>query len=251
MELFNTLSIAKGYADKRPYFHPLVIQKIKSFLKLSRKLETALDVGCGAGMSTIALLEIAESVIGIDSSPNMIASAISKKGIQYFNYPAEALPFKHKFDIVTLAGSINWIDRTKFFPEVRRITAPGNFVVIYDNNILGIMREDERFVKWYHQQFLEKYPKPPRNESSIQKQEAVEYGFEFVHSEDYSNWVQFDLEDFIKYLFTQSNITAVLNDNSGQSTDIRKWLERSLVPHFSSNTRTIKFGGYIWYLKRL
>jgi len=86
MSFFDAAEVAKGYAKNRPYFHPGVIRKIKDYIGVDRKLKRALDVGCGAGLSTLALLEIAEKVIGVDSSEAMIGSTIEHENIQYFNY---------------------------------------------------------------------------------------------------------------------------------------------------------------------
>jgi SAM-dependent methyltransferase len=251
LKLFHTPEIAKGYADSRPYFHPLVIGRIKSYLDLSKKLNIALDVGCGAGLSTIALLEIAERVIGVDPSEPMISSAIMKEGIEYFNYPAEHLPFNQKFDLITLSGSINWIDRDKFFSEAKRIISNECFVIIYDNNFLGIIEEDDRFKQWYQHEYLAKFPKPYRDESPFTQKEAAKHEFEFVKSENYSNNVNFKLSDFINYLFTQSNITSILDRKPDQAENINKWLTSSLGSLFRSQEKTFKFGGNIWYLKRL
>ncbi len=83
MKLFDTPETAKGYATDRPFFHPVVISNVKSYLNLTKKVKIALDVGCGAGLSTLALLEIADKAVGVDSSESMINSAIQKKGIEY------------------------------------------------------------------------------------------------------------------------------------------------------------------------
>lgn len=251
MKPFDTPEIAKGYADNRPYFHPRVIGRIKSYLNLSEKFTMALDVGCGAGLSTIALLEIAERVIGVDAARAMICSAIKKEGIEYFNYPAEHLPFKQKFDLITLSGSINWIDRARFFSEAKRVLNDEGLVVIYDNDILGIMEEDRRFGKWYHNTFLDKFPRPPRDESSILEEEATGYGFKLEFTEIYTNQIQFKLNDFIKYLFTQLNITSALDNKLEHASNIKEWLNSSLRPFFNYHERTIKFGGYIWYLRKI
>ncbi len=251
MTLFTSQKISQGYAADRPYTHPEVIRRIKSYLKLSQKLNIALDVGCGAGMSTLALLAICHKVIGVDSSANMVRSAIRQEGLEYLNCPAEELSFNQEFDLITLSGSINWIDRSKFFPRAAEIMANGSYLVVSDNNILGIMEEDERFETWYVEAFSRRYPRPPRDESPIFKPEARRYGFEFETAENYTNLVKFRLDNFIKYLFTQSNITAALNAEPETAPRIQEWLTSSLKPYFGDHERTIRFGGYIWYLKRI
>ena len=247
MSYFRTTKVSEGYAKSRPYFHPEVIKRIKSYLGLKHKFQRALDVGCGTGLSSLALKEIAESIIGVDSSEAMIDSAIKDERIEYFNYPAEYLPFDQEFELITLAGSINWIDRVKFFREAKRLLSPDGFVVVYDNTILEIMEEDSHFKNWYQEVYLKKFPKPPRDESPMTKEEARAYGFEFAHSETYTNKVKFSHDRFIDYLFTQSEITVAL-DNEEVDT-IRGWLSSSLEPFFQSQERTLIFGGDIWYLK--
>ena len=189
MSYFDTSEVASGYARSRPYFHPEVMQRVKSNLSLTQKYSRALDVGCGAGLSTIALAEIAENIIGVDSSDAMVRSAIQDDRVEYFNYAAENLPFDVKFDLITLAGSINWIDRPKFFGEAKRILRRRGSVVIYDNTILGIMEENEGFETWYKSAYLSKYPKPPRDESPLAPKETLGHGFEFTDSENYTNEV--------------------------------------------------------------
>ena len=242
---FDTSEIAKGYAENRPYFHPRVIERIKSYLNLSKKLAMALDVGCGAGLSTIALLKIAERAVGVDGSQTMIRSAIQKEGVEYFNYPAEHLPFKKQFELITLSGSLNWVDRARFFSEARKIITDDGYVVIYDNDNLGVMEKDNRFEKWYRNAYLEKFPRPPRDESPILEKEAAGYGFELEFCENYTNKIQFEMNNFIKYLFTQSNITSALDKKLEEAGNVKKWLSSSLSPLFNSQEKSIKFGGYI------
>lgn len=249
MSYFKTTEVSEGYAKSCPYFHPVVIERIKSYLGLKHKFQRALDVGCGAGLSTLALKGIAEYVIGVDSSEAMIDSAIKDERIEYYNYPAEYLPFDQEFELITLAGSINWIDRVKFFRESKMLLSHGGFVVIYDNNILGIMEEDSEFENWYQGTYLKKFSKPPRDESPMTKEEARGYGFEFDHSETYINKVAFSITRFIDYLFTQSETTVALEKEGADI--IRDWLSSSLEPFFKAQERTLLFGGYIWYLKNV
>ena len=52
MTLFSFQRVAEGYATHRPYFHPVVIARIRGYLGLKGKLDKALDVGCGTGLSS-------------------------------------------------------------------------------------------------------------------------------------------------------------------------------------------------------
>ena len=68
MELFGQDRVAQGYAGSRPRFHPPVIEKIRSTLGIRTRLARALDVGCGTGLSTVPLLELAERAISAEEA---------------------------------------------------------------------------------------------------------------------------------------------------------------------------------------
>ena len=68
MNYFDPKSAAERYAKGRPHFHTQVISRIKAYLSLAEPVSRAIDVGCGTGLSTIALKEIARHIVGVDSS---------------------------------------------------------------------------------------------------------------------------------------------------------------------------------------
>ena len=250
MSYFDRHAVASGYARYRPFFHPEVIERVKSTLSIDDKVGRALDVGCGAGLSTIALAEIAIKVVGVDSSSSMIRSTIEHDGVTYCSCAAESLPFNFEFELITLSGAINWIQRPSFFKEASRHLKAGCFVVVYDNTHQGIMNDDVGFAQWHEESFIKEYPKPPRDESPISRDEALGYGFDFTSSEDYTNDVRFAMDGFVDYLFTQSNIAVALASGKKERC-IRAALRRSLAPFFQEQEKTLKFGGYIWYLRRV
>ena len=50
---------AERYHRARPYFHPVVVEKIREHLQIEGPVASALDVGCGTGQSSVALRAIA------------------------------------------------------------------------------------------------------------------------------------------------------------------------------------------------
>ncbi len=150
MNYFSPKSAAERYTKGRPFFHLLIIRRIKEFLSLAEPISSALDVGCGTGLSTIALREIAQNVIGVDASAEMIALAPRENGIEYFVSPAENLPFdENEFDIITLSQVIHWLDRDKFLSEANRVLRPNGWLVAYDNYFSGKMTDNTKFHRWY------------------------------------------------------------------------------------------------------
>ncbi len=250
MNYFSSSSVASGYAKHRPYFHPIVVNRIRECLHLESKISCALDVGCGAGLSTIALLPLAEKVVGIDSSAEMVEAAIPNEHVRYLTCPAEKLAFPSaSFQIVTVCGALNWINRAEFFPAARRVLGSEGWVVIYDNVFRGTMQGHSGFGAWYAEQFLSRYPKPPRDERPITTAECSEFGFSFAHSEVYTNEVSYSLGQFVEYLLTLTNLSVPLAQSLETEASAREWLRGGLGRFFNGEPKTLEYGGYIWYLQ--
>ena len=254
MSFFKFQRVAEGYATHRPYYHPLIMQRIRDRLGLEEPVSHALDVGCGSGLSTMALRLLADHVVGIDGSAEMIAAAQAHNTddrITYRQSPAEQLPFSDgAFELITACGAINWIDRARFFPEARRVLKDRGWVIIYDNTITDQMPGCPAYTHWHYEQYLVRYPKPPRDESPFTPSEADAYGFRLVHSEDYTNELSWSLDQYVEFMLTQSNIIAAV-DMGGQSLDeAREWMHSTLSALLTVTPVTFVFGGYVWYIQR-
>jgi SAM-dependent methyltransferase len=79
---FTAAEVAARYATARPYFHAEVAERLRSFAGVER-FALALDVGCGSGQSAVALAAIAEKVIAIDASAEMLRHATPLPNITY------------------------------------------------------------------------------------------------------------------------------------------------------------------------
>lgn len=168
----------------------------------------------------------------------MIRCGIEREGVEYFAAAAEYLPFNAEFDLITLSGALNWIQRPRFFGEARRVLGEGCFVVVYDNANRGIMRGNGGFSEWHAKTFLKEYPKPARDESPITPEEALDHGFEFVRSEEYANDVIFSEDEFVDFLCTESNVTIALNSGENDRR-LRERVRASLLPFFEDRAETL------------
>lgn len=254
MSFFTFQRVAENYATHRPYFHPLIMQKIRDRLGLTSPVHHALDVGCGSGLSTKALCELADHVTGTDNAAEMVAVAqvqCSGAGITYSQATAEHLPFaRSTFDLITVCGAINWINRTLFLPAARRVLKPGGWLIIYDNTITDQARDCPAYTTWYNTQFLARYPKPPRDESPFTPADALAYGFRLVHSEDYTNEVSLSLDEYADFLLTQSNTIVAVDMGRESLAEARDWLRTSLSAVLPDTPTRFVFGGYVWMIQR-
>jgi len=244
-------TVAERYAKHRPFFHPLVIEKIKAYLNIQIPVNFALDVGCEPGQSTVALKEIADLVVGADISVEMLNLAEKSSGIQYIQAAAEKLAIKRNFsDLLTTSLAYHWFDYKRFLPEAWRVLKDNGWLIIYNNAFYGQMKENSSFEQWVGQSYGQHYPTPPRNSAPLTWELANEFGFDSFHSEEYQNEVQFTMEELCAYLTTHSNVIATVEQGSEKIEEVYLWLVSQTKPFFSSEKATFAFGGYIWYLQK-
>jgi trans-aconitate methyltransferase len=87
--------------------------------------ERILDLGCGDGALTKKLVEAGASVVGVDSSADMIGAARAL-GLDARKVPAEDLPFEGEFDAVFSNAALHWMhDHDAVLAGVARALKPG------------------------------------------------------------------------------------------------------------------------------
>ena len=134
MNYFNPKTAAERYSKWRPDFHSNTIKHIKDYLHLDKKLDNALDVACGTGLSTKALLEIATNVYGTDTSQEMLNLASQPNKIHYSIASAEQQPFAdNSFDLLTISfGLRNVTDKDAALASMFRVLKPGGRLLILE-----------------------------------------------------------------------------------------------------------------------
>lgn len=92
----------------------------------AKPAESILDLGCGDGQLTLRLASTGACVVGVDVSPEMLASARSR-GIDAREGSAESLPYPDAvFDAVFSNAALHWVrDQDAMMAEVRRVLRPG------------------------------------------------------------------------------------------------------------------------------
>lgn len=253
MSFFDYERIANGYAKDRPYHHPLIMNMIRKQLNFNEKWKHGLDVGCGSGLSSLALMEICDEVTGIDESEEMINVAkkeLSKKGIHFIKNRAEDMAFGEEyFDIATVSGAVNWINKNIFLTTVKKLLKKSGWLVIYDNFISDKMVDVPLYKEWFHNEFLVQYPKPPRNEEKWSNTDVNLLGFHIQKQDEYSNTLRMDQDRFIKFMLTQSNVIAAVEQGDNTLEDVKAWFQNTLEKVFDGNTKELVFEGFIWYLQ--
>jgi ubiquinone/menaquinone biosynthesis C-methylase UbiE len=243
---------AARYALSRPFHQHVVIERIRAFLKITRPVRRALDVGCGTGMSTVALKAIADEVVGLDSSPAMLSHARRARGVRYVNSCAETLPFADEtFRLITVSSAFHWLDRKRFLAEAARVLEPRGWLVIYNNAFLARMRENPDFHAAFRAKYPKRFPTPIRYWKPISKSDARPHGLDFRHTEKYENDVAFTPPTLVDYLSSHSNVIAAVEGRGESLAAVRKWILDLVTPFFRGPRATFQFGGTIWYVQKM
>jgi len=255
MNYFTPETAAERYSRGRPDFHSNTIKRLKDFLQLGTKVDKALDIACGTGLSTKALLEIANHVHGTDASQQMLNFALLPDQINYSVAPADQQPFPDNyFDLITVSSGVHWFNIDKFLIEANRLLKSRCWLVLYENHFISEMTGNSNFTNWFPEVYIKKYPSPSRNDRYEWTNENLNTkSFNLVAEEKFKNPVTLNKKQLALYFTTQSNIIAAVEKGETTYAEVDKWLDQELSLFFDNDetTHTINYGNWIKFIQRV
>lgn len=243
---FGTDNMAAGYALSRPPVHPRVVERAFSAISTGTSFQRALDVGCGAGISTEALSSVARHRIGLEPAHPMLkwAPRVSPEA-DFLVGQAEALPLRaHSVDLIAAAGSLNYTDLDNFFPEAARVLAPGGQLLVYDFSPGRSFADDSRLDNWF-EAFMQRYP-APAYEGRVLSPELLAplaTGFHMTASEHFEIPVTLSPSFYLDYMLTETNVAAAVRSGTPLE-EIRRWCAMTLAPVWDGRPGPVIFRGY-------
>lgn len=127
-------AISKHYAAYRPPLHQVILQ---ANLGVLPQFQLGLDIGCGTGVSTLALAKYCQQLHGVDPSTSMIEQTKPSAGIEYHVGDGEHVPLPdNSVDVVTFAGSLSYAKSAALVTELQRVCQSAAHVVVYDFEVL-------------------------------------------------------------------------------------------------------------------
>jgi ubiquinone/menaquinone biosynthesis C-methylase UbiE len=156
--VYDSQRLAAAYARDRPPIHEQILRAAR----LARQADQALDVGCGAGLSTAALAPLARQVVGLEPIPTMLAHRRTVAPQAGFVIgQAEQLPFATRsFDLVTAAGSLNYADLPSALAEIARVLTQDGTFLLYDFSVGRHSVSGDELARWFAS-FEQRFPWPP------------------------------------------------------------------------------------------
>lgn len=240
--------MAMNYASARPYYHPRALLAALATLGDVLSNAAAVDVGCGTGLSTRALADVAGEALGFDPSPNMLRAGPGSVNAQFVLAAAEAIPLRDGVaGLITCAASMHWFSAAAF-GELARIAAPGAVLAVYSDFFVGVAPELPAFAPWLAEVYLPRLPAPPRREH-YNERHLSRVGFELVATSDSTYEVALDRPDLRRYLMTQSNFTTAVS--AGQSvSELCDWIDEELGALLGESRWGFNFAYRTWTAAR-
>lgn len=249
--LFAHDRVAAGYASARPVLHGEVFARVRELLGETARLGRGLDVGCGTGLSTMALLALTTDATGVDGALPMLRRATRREGVRYVAAWAEELPFaEQSFDLIVACGSIDWVDRARFVPRASELLAPGGWLVPLDFGDAGRSPDMPELGPWHAEVFQREFPPPPSRDPLVTAREASSADLTAPIHHDFALQCAFTAARYSDFLMTESSVIAAVEYGDRRPAEIRDWLVGELDPLFGGRRRRVTFGGYIQVLRK-
>lgn len=239
--------VAAGYATARPPVHPLIIDRLEAYLRVRGTVTSALDVGCGAGLSTRALKGLARLRIGIEPVEPMLAwSRNVDPGATFVVANAESLPVRSgSVDLITAAGSLNYVNLDAFFPEAVRVLSSGGVLAVYDFS-QGTRAADSDALEVWFAEFRRRYPPPPGHGQPLDPGllAALPSGFIVDASEGFEVAIPMTETAYLDYVMTETNVAHAAS--RGEPAErIREWCDETLQTLFGSRSLDVLFPAWL------
>jgi SAM-dependent methyltransferase len=244
---FSDATVAAGYATARPPVHPRVIALLREW-RCGAGVEIAADIGCGAGASTRALLDIADRCLGFDSSESMIRAARrGGSGARFVVASAEAMPLASRtVELLTAAGSLNYVAALDaVWTDARRVLTPDGTLAVYDFSTGRSFDDGSELDEWY-EAFVTRYPFPKRRARHLSPDILCEVaaGFSVGRMEIFTMSLPMTCESYVSYVLTESNVHAAVSRGTPVDS-VRSWCAATLSPVFAGRVQPISFRGYL------
>lgn len=247
--VYDSERLAAAYAVDRPPVHEHILRSAR----VAGRADLALDVGCGAGLSTAALAPLARRAIGLEPVPAMLSHRrVIAPGAGFVIGRAERLPFPAgSFDLVAAAGSLNYADIPVAMPEIARVLTDDGTFLLYDFSTGGSAADDDgRLERWFAS-FVQRFPWPSGWEPlDARELPLAEYGLRLVDFTEVETRLPMDGDAYLRYMLSETNAEHAIATGACSAEDARDWCQSTLQPVFADGPLTVVIPGHIATLAR-
>jgi ubiquinone/menaquinone biosynthesis C-methylase UbiE len=214
--------LADTYRRHRPsYPHALLDWIVALFAPQHPR--SALDVGCGTGISTRLLAARGIDVVGVDPNADMMRAAREQGPGRYVEGTSTRTGLADaSVDLVTAAQSFHWFDVDATLAELRRILRPGGWCAAFWNQ-----RADTPFHQEYRaalRRFSDEYERLPKVDAALDALRAAE-GVSERREATFPNLQRFDLAGLLGRAHSSSYVHRGVADLASFDAELRRIFE--------------------------
>jgi len=199
-----------SYAKFRPRY-PSALFTWLATIPEERRL--AWDAGTGSGQAATMLAPHFERVVGSDASLAQVRAADRVANVHYLAALADASALAPgRVDLITVAQAFHWLDRPRFYAEVRRIAAPGAVLAIWGYARLTADPAIASILERFYDGTVGAYWTPERRE--VEREYAgIEIPIDEVTPPSLAIEAPLSLGDFLGYVRTWSAVGRYITAN--------------------------------------
>ncbi len=250
--IYDSERLAAAYAGSRPPVHRHVVAAAKARLeKLGMpRARRALDIGCGAGVSTAALEPLADRLVGLEPVATMLRHHRDvAPGARFVVGRAERLPFATSaFDLLAAAGVLNYADPELALAEIARVLSARGVLLVYDFSGGRRLAGDSRLDQWFAS-FERRYPYPPGYAMDVKSLEWREAGLHLEGYDEIEVAIQMTAESYLSYVLGETNVELAVSYGVSERS-IASWCASTLSEIFTAGGRDVLFDAYVAYVRR-
>ncbi len=247
--VYDSERLAAAYARDRPPIHEQILRAAR----LGRRADLALDIGCGAGLSTAALAPLTRRAIGLEPISTMLKHRRTVAPHASFVIgQAERLPFAAgSFDLVSAAGSLNYADLPSALAEIARVLTRDGTFLLYDFSTGRRSVSGDELADWFDS-FEQRFPWPPGWEPlDVRELPLATYGLRLLDYTDLEIRLPMGLDAYLRYMLSEANVDDAIARGACSDEQARAWCLETLKPVFADGEVTVVIPGYIATLARL
>lgn len=227
-----TADIATHYKSFRPPLHEILLKR--SFK--NQRFESALDIGCGTGNSSIALTKYCASVTGYDPNKSMIQYGESHPKV-FFTEKLEEI--NKKFSLIVFFGSLHYITTKSFNFYKEKLVRGGyllcsDFEILYEP-ILSNLKITLSEINYDHSKNLASYPTKT---------------FAIIRTEKFKAVLDCDLNELTHLLLSETCLRPQLIEKYG-SVSVVESLQEDLKIYYPKNKIAIEANLFYTYYQNM
>jgi SAM-dependent methyltransferase len=194
---------AEQYARHRPTYPPALFAYLAEVAPARR---LAWDCATGNGQAAGALAAHFDRVVATDASPEQIAAATARQGVEYRVEPAEGTSLEAaSCDLVTVAQALHWFDRPRFYAEVRRVIRRGGVLAVWAYDLMRVTPVADGLIDELAQVTVAAYW-PPERRLVDERYATIGFPFAELPAPELDMTLEWTVEACLAYLRTWSAV---------------------------------------------